>query len=127
MTNCCVAFSSVTHKSLKFTSILLNLSKNIPFSTFSSNLSKKLVVQFIVKFLLITSPTDKENIDRFLGYLIGHSTVDEKMVAVGQSDTLKTYDSLMFKLFKIYLAGDLDSYTKLAAENAEEISKLGRI
>lgn len=47
------------------------------------------------------------------------------MVAVGQSETLRTYDSVMFKLFKTYLAGDLDSYTKLIAEQSEEIAKLG--
>jgi hypothetical protein len=34
-------------------------------------------------------------------------------VSVGQSSSLKDYDSVMFLLFKLYLAGDLAGYSKL--------------
>mgnify|MGYP007037035879 CR=1 FL=1 len=72
-------------------------------------------MEFIMKFLEIASTTDKANIDKFLGYLTSHSIVNEKMVILSLSNNLKNYDSLMFKLFRIYVEGDLTSYNKLYA------------
>jgi len=42
----------------------------------STTRSKKLVVEFVVKFLQIADVSDQANIDRFLRYLVDNSAVD---------------------------------------------------
>lgn len=87
--------------------------------------SKKLVVDFVVKYLQIAEVTDTVNIDKFLSYLIDNSTVDERLVSVGQSPALKEYNSVMFRLFKLYLSGDIAGFHKLVQTEQAAIEKLG--
>lgn len=83
-------------------------------------------MEFAVKFLQIADPSDRSNIDKFLNYLIDNSIVDERLVSVGQSPALKNYDSVMLKLFRLYLAGDIAGFTKLLETDGAAIAALSK-
>jgi len=46
-------------------------------------------------------------------------------VAVGQSPALRHYDSVMFRLFKLYLASDIAGFHQLVNQEPAAIEKLG--
>lgn len=75
----------------------------------------------------IADTNDTANIDGFLSYLVNNSTVDERLIAVGQSPALRSYNSVMFRLFKLYLAGDIAGFHQLVKEEQAAIAKLGTI